>query len=267
MNDISNYDQWDEEGDIKYTSGGKINRAIIDGQGHTIYGLTSRLFETNLNTIKNLNIKNYYNHYTINSFSTSKVNATAYSAFVQNNGDKETNAKIINCEISGNIYYEFSIKESPNAITSIFDPNEQDYQTGGFCSICYGEIKNCRNKVNIYISRLLKKSNNTVVGYTQSIGGICGVLYNGQITNCINYGNINTTGYTGGICGKIINGKVRNCANYGDILDGIQTGGIIGCGTGDSENDNSYIEISNTYNMGTMELSRKVQSENTQNLG
>ena len=104
----------------------------------------------------------------------------------------------------------------------------------GICSLNYGTIDHCINKVAI-----------TITGSYYQTGGICCYNY-GTIKNCGNDANISAYDGVGGIAGWNI-GVVRNCYNKGSIYGaGWTTGGIVGhCGhTGSSYSGYLY----NCYN-------------------
>ena len=67
----------------------------------------------------------------------------------------------------------------------------------------------------------------------QYVGGICGKLLGGDITNCSNFADIfgdtsnYTPAFTGGICGEAYGG-ISNCINNGSICGGQYVGGIVG---------------------------------------
>ncbi len=78
---------------------------------------------------------------------------------------------------------------------------------------------------------------------SQYIGGICGYIKNGSITNCSsNLNNIYGT-YVGGIAGLAEDTTIKECYNTSTIKNyDLNAGGIIGSGTN--------IYISNCYNTG-----------------
>ncbi len=119
--------------------------------------------------------------------------ATRYSSYY-------SKCSIINCEVTG----------------SIKVVNCYDVYAGGI--VGYGDVLNSVNKADIYI-----ESNRThrVWESRASCGGITGQTesVNGEITNCINFGNIDVTAggfvYCGGICGEY--GQISFSFNYGNI--------------------------------------------------
>ena len=113
------------------------------------------------------------------------------------------------------------------------------YETGAIVGRNRGKIMNCTNESNIKGEELT--------------GGIAGRNIN-IIDNCINKGNvIGGIRQTGGIVGNCDFGNnvlVSNCKNYGNIDSDIQSssiGGIIG---GAYASNDSSIEISDCYNIG-----------------
>jgi len=74
-------------------------------------------------------------------------------------------------------------------------------------------------------------------------GGICGYVYNGQITNCHSSGNFQGE-YIGGICGGTTSGQIKDCDFSGNITTSDKGGGI-----GGEINANS---ISNCHSSGTI---------------
>lgn len=142
---------------------------------------------------------------------------------------------------------------------------------GGICGYSYGKISNCiinNSNINVY-----KNHNESQYNYV-NVGGICGENNSsGEILNCINNSNINSSynygesGRTmfyssfyyyvrvGGICGDS-SGKISNCINKGKIDSSkvssssnrskkySYSGGIIGSSL------SSLSSIENCYNQG-----------------
>lgn len=98
--------------------------------------------------------------------------------------------------------------------------NSSTQYTGGITSISWTSTSNIKNCANYGI----------INGGTRT-GGIVGQM-SGSLTDCINYGEINTSdAHTGGIIGTINSANVNptNCINYGDITSDAQyPGGIVG---------------------------------------
>ena len=127
------------------------------------------------------------------------------------------------------------------------DTNQQ--VLAGLFSVSYGEIRNL-GLVNANIT--VKGQQGEKEGGT-SVGGLAGISYN-NIYNSYVTGNINVTGNTwvnvGGICGVIRDGDIEKSYNFATIEGeniaetqqlsvGINCGGITG---GVQENDNATIE-------------------------
>ena len=85
------------------------------------------------------------------------------------------------------------------------------------------------------------------------VGGICGGIYSGTITNCYNEGSVKGTyDSVGGICGEFIEeGQIKNCYNTGKVSgigDEVTVGGICGFSSGDS----SKAIVEKCYNTGAV---------------
>ena len=105
-----------------------------------------------------------------------------------------------------------------NEINGISITTNKSYQ-GIFSFVIDGTIR------NITISK-----NNTITGDTR-VGGVVGYLYGfeGNISNCINYSDVNCNS-GGGIVGLVAGQHtVSNCKNYGNITG---AGGIVGSSNG-----------------------------------
>ena len=75
---------------------------------------------------------------------------------------------------------------------------------GGVCGAKYGAVENCY-------------SASTVSG-TDSVGGVCGNNFYGDMKNCYNTGAvIGTRYYIGGVCGILNEGKIENCYSTGTV--------------------------------------------------
>ena len=102
---------------------------------------------------------------------------------------------------------------------------------GGVCGAKYGAVENCY-------------SASTVSG-TNSIGGVCGNNYYGNLLNCYNTGAVIGTGnYIGGVCGIVNNGKIESCYSTGTVSGSSEpsVGGV--CGYSLSEIINCYFDSS-----------------------
>ena len=128
-------------------------------------------------------------------------------------------------------------------INGITISNDKSYQ-GLFSFVVDGTIR------NVTIGK-----NNNISGNTR-VGGIVGYLYGfkGNISNCVNYSNINSNN-GGGIAGLIAGQHtISNCKNYGSIAG---AGGIIGSSNGTDWPDdfanysNKVINCGNYGNINT----------------
>ena len=82
------------------------------------------------------------------------------------------------------------------------------------------------------------------------VGGIAGNTgSNGNITNCINRGNIKTINNGGGIVGWFNNSPIVNCINEGTVTGNSKIGGIVGDAP---YTTNSNSKIINCLNIGTL---------------
>ena len=131
-----------------------------------------------------------------------------------------------------------------------YNEEDDDIETYAFSGTFDGNHKTIRN---LYVERgeryvglfgyvkegtvkNLTVENGDVEGYAAT-GGIVGVLYKGQIENCVFSGSVTGEEYTGGIVGDLGDSKVEDCKNIGSITGKRGTGGIVGGAGGDSEND------------------------------
>ena len=102
---------------------------------------------------------------------------------------------------------------------------------GGVCGAKYGAVENCY-------------SASTVSG-TDSVGGVCGNNYYGDIKNCYNTGAvIGTRYYIGGVCGILNEGKIENCYSTGTVSGSSEpsVGGV--CGLSFDTITNCYFDSS-----------------------
>ncbi|MBP3378144.1 MAG: dockerin type I repeat-containing protein [Clostridia bacterium] len=116
---------------------------------------------------------------------------------------------------------------------------------GGIAATNSGNIQNCTVK-------------GEVSGYaTNAIGGIVGVMVQGNVTDCVNEARVENlvslTGrdsdYSGGIVGTMATGTIQNCCNKGDV-SGNNSGGIVG-GAGWAYNEGAT--IMRCWNEGTVD--------------
>lgn len=108
-------------------------------------------------------------------------------------GAWDSSCKVYNCKNYGNVGEE-----------------KENYENvGGILGVTYGEIQNCIN--------------DGIISGKNNVGGICGItIYkNGTISStmrCQNNGTIIATcSVAGGIIGKSSGGNVTECVNYGDV--------------------------------------------------
>ena len=118
-----------------------------------------------------------------------------------------------NSGIIQNIKLEF-VNDSTFTITEVYGTAQGIY--GGFCFHNYedGIIRNCWNAASVHV-KLLGRA-----------GGICASSM-GRIENCLNTAKISAEwnkdswngryGFLGGICGQIYSGIISNCVNYGEV--------------------------------------------------
>ena len=128
---------------------------------------------------------------------------------------------------------------------------------GGIVSTMHGGVvRNCINKGELIPNR-------SGTGTVYAGGGIAGSMFGGTgiIENCINYGNIGTSGswyigFAGGIVGYLQGGTIKNSKNKGNVR-GVATGGLVGSFDGDTY-------IYNCSNNGSMQ---KVPSSDISSTG
>ncbi len=119
---------------------------------------------------------------------------------------------------------------------------------GGICGeLFYGEISGCT-----YRGAILANIN-WDYSFNYTAGGICGYANDSKFQNCCNEGTIdffgNVNGSAGGICGEIMwNGEINNCSNYGEIHGNYESGGL--CGRFGGEYSELY--LLNSYNLANV---------------
>ncbi len=110
------------------------------------------------------------------------------------------------------------------------------YQIGGIVGLCSGLVKKCSN--NGYISGIAGEQS-----YNDSfeVGGICGVITEGSIIDCTNYGKINGGSNLGGIVGDCYLKSttenlicIDNCINNGEVS---------GCNSSEYSSDYEFSEV------------------------
>ena len=200
----------------------------FDGNNHTISNLT--ITSTSGYTALFGNVGNGTNESVISNLTLSGVNitrtATSYGAAALVGQAKKV--KIENCIIeSGTI-------TSKGGYTAGFVATKA---SGGTLT-----ITNCINRATIAYNG---------TGASAMTAGICAKAVSGQITRCVNYGNVSSTkGFTAGILADGINAVIEQCANYGDITNsGSYAAGIL-------VSSKNY-SIKNCFNQGDVSASDK----------
>ena len=99
----------------------------------------------------------------------------------------------------------------------------------------YTDITNCYNA----------KTDITITGSSQSVGGVAGYNRNGTISSSYNTGAVSGNYYVGGVAGSNDRGTIRGSYNDGDITGSLNlVGGVVGY--------NSNGTISGSYNTGAV---------------
>ena len=124
---------------------------------------------------------------------------------------------------------------------------------GGVVGYSAGNIKYCFNRGNITSSG--EEFNED---FDSCVGGIAGVLNEGgEVSKCWNEGTvIGKSQSAGGLVGHIKSGKIDNGYNTGSILGGKYSAGLAGYISGEAE-------ISNSYNIGEIDCDKNIGSKNT----
>jgi len=180
-----------------------------------------------------------------------------------------------------------AIKNCKTNGTIVIDtaPNYESVYVGGICGrTAWADIIDCQSDVKI-----------TCDGAFDRVGGICGAVQEGSISESVNYGELTGTHNIGGIAGDIVETEITSCANFGK-LNGIsfseqlpgnsyasydsEVGGIVAhtnskdvikdCfNAGELSADGTYgrvggivgysngLKISNCYNVGTISSAEK----------
>ena len=73
------------------------------------------------------------------------------------------------------------------------------------------------------------------------VGGVCGTITSGNVTNCYNTGNVKGNNYVGGVCGDNYR-TVTNCYNTGSVEGNNSVGGLCG---------QNYATVTNCYYLDT----------------
>ncbi len=116
------------------------------------------------------------------------------------------------------------------------------------------KIAACKNYGIIYATKTGSNSYaGGILGYAGLVSGAAGLTL--EVSNSANYASVTGTGYyVGGVIGTIQDGvhTVSDCANYGPVTADRAVGGIIGWAQRATANTKWKIELSNSFNSGTI---------------
>jgi len=211
----------------------------LDGNGHTIKGLTTSLF-TSLNgaTVKNLSISSNINN-TSNSNCGVLANTATGSTTVENvSVSGKITSNVEEASIGGLIGYSSGavVLDGITSTVSITDSSKCAYDLGGILG--YGSGVSISNS----------KYNGTIIhsDTNADIGGIAGEITNSsKIENCSASGSIDEGLYCGGIVGYSFSSVINTCKSTMEIKDGDYSGGIAGAAYGATTINNSFVDTSN----------------------
>jgi hypothetical protein len=216
---------------------------VFDGCGKTISGLYLSsdigvaLFDYDMfGTVKNLTLTNSYFS---GGYGTGGICGISQGT-IENCINEAT---ITNSETSGECLGGICGRNEGGTIsgcTNRGSVTSPDMYVGGICGCnssngtdSVGTVENCTNS-------------GTVTGLA-AVGGICGSSDRvSNITNCYNTGDVTSTGTdgnVGGICGYLGSGALSDCGNTGAVSGTIQVGGIAGLNGG---------TVTNAYNTGAV---------------
>jgi len=243
LNDVSNFENWDDENPQNIWKSNSLYYAFygtFNGNGHTITGLfgSTGLFDYVGEGGKITNLK-------------------CDNSYVKGDGERiggicnALRGKIRNCSFSGKVIYE-----------KVFSSNKGRAYTcvGGICGFVNGgRIENCSSDANISVSFDCSKVDESVCKHEFDhlyAGGICGSAYYSCIKQCYSNGSVqafrkSSSGEkelnisAGSICGRT-EGKVsiESCYNIYDNCDIIAEVSYVKLNDGSKHR--AY--ISNTYN-------------------
>lgn len=186
MNDIEfTKEDFSENGDFYNNNEGF--EPIGNGYSSNIF---KGIFDGNGYSIKNLKIKKI-------SYQTSYIGLFGYNEGTIKNLHMINNDIYLSVTTSSSRYYDSYV----GAITA--------YNNGG-------DIINCTSSGNLY-------GKSIIYSHSIAIGGIVGIStsYESNITNCVNYSNVNSYAIryslSGGIASALGEGEIKNCVNYGNI--------------------------------------------------
>ena len=230
----------------------------FDGDGHTVSGLTTALFETIGDGTTGATVKNVTVDATITGASTHGSNPTATTF------EDPTRVGILTQKINPDC-----VVENVTTCGSI------DWDSAGFATMTGGiagetwagsassdplktiTISGCTNKATITVANTVK------IGSVGGIVGFCTGYGTLEVTQCVNEGNIVLTGghtSPAGIVGRFNEAKdagtslyptgmLTECANLGDITVNNRAGGEYTCGIVASIKKGT---ISKCYNVGEL---------------
>ena len=140
-----------------------------------------------------------------------------------------------NYGIDNNLYFAGTFNGNNKKVENIYiSTTKEDWCTSLF-GCCKGEIINLGVK-NININAPNAKF----------VGGVVGVLYDGEIKGCYSTGVIKASGYVGGIAGENY-ATISNCYNTAKIIADSRSGGVVG--------KNTSGEIIKCFNNGEVSVS------------
>lgn len=212
-------------------------RGVLDGQGHTLRGLT--MSSSPLRYRKGL--------FGYIEESGLAQNLSLEKAYVGSGDDSAVlgllagfNAgRIQNCKVNGSL----TAKELSSDIGGIVGINSgtillsssdvgvlvlHTSNIGGIAGMNTGTILSC-SVTGITEVNPSTSSRSDFSHYSGSIlGGVAGCNRDGTISHCINYGSVIGIGITGGICGENT-GTLHACYNHADVFSGFEeVGGVVG---------------------------------------
>ena len=121
--------------------------------------------------------------------------------------------------------------------------------TGSYTGILVGSAGYGSTLQNIKISKTCQMDGGNFTG------GIAGILYAGNVYNCVNYTNVQGNESVGGLFGKYsgTDNSIIACANYGNIEGTYNVGGLVGSfNSGTIQDCANYGNIEGTFNVGGM---------------
>ncbi len=161
-------------------------------------------------------------------------------------------------DLSGRIYTNYVIY----SITSIFDghghtiSNPTINTDGSVTDIGFaGRIDDWFNGFypgfrNLNLQNVTVNGNNN----SENVGGLCGLIWYGNISNCIVTGSVN--GYTnvGLLAGSNDGGTISNCSTSGTVSGFKWVGGLIGCQVGNTVGGSTFASCSSANVSGSINV-------------